>query len=324
MTTNMHNRGRVRRLAALSEGLKVCSLVWASGVRAYPATTGFDRRRRLRFICRTIIYWKPTIAWLRVCSSPESASLIRRFPRTIERVHRPFVHVGLSSEERLRVSVEHSRFADTLLRKIALELAANAKFRVAEFSVNNERWYVVLELLDRFGKEGDWTLSIRDSRGSRLVSCTFSIAHLAGKVYRPRLLIGGVQGPARSVAGKHVFRALTRKWFGLRPKNLVVYLAQSLARAIGAHDVLMVSNRSHVYSSWRYRKMKMKRIAADYCALSRECGASKSWNGWHLLGVSRNVVSKNRERAGTGETRRDRRELLKHSLDLQIRCAVRR
>ncbi|WP_375542260.1 DUF535 family protein [Paraburkholderia sp. CNPSo 3274] len=68
---------------------------------------------------------------------------------------------------------------------------------------------------------------------------------------------------------------MTRKWLGLRPKPLAIFLAQSLARAMGAKTALIVSSKTPVYSSWRYLFRK-RRIKADYRALAWDCGARRS------------------------------------------------
>lgn len=100
---------------------------------------------------------------------------------------------------------------------------------IASFAVGAERWHVSLESIDQFQKEDDWTLCIRDARDRRIVSSTFSLAYLRGKVRRPRLCIGSVQGPDNSMNGRELFRALTKRWYGLRLKMLVIYLAQCIA-----------------------------------------------------------------------------------------------
>ncbi|MDR5755611.1 DUF535 family protein [Caballeronia sp. LZ035] len=282
---------------------------------AYPGNTCFERRRRIRFFIRSTLTLGTTTRWLDACSGSKYPALAAQAPLLLERVHRPFLHKALLPGDILRVSLEHQEFVHDLLPAIAKKLERGESAMVASFSAGAEQWKVVLEVLSQFRKEGDWTLCIRDANGLRLVSCSFSIASLRGKIPRPRVLIGCVQGPDRNTKGRELFRSLTRKWHGLRPKHLVVYLMQMIAREIAAHNVLIVSNAAHIYSSWRYSTSRT-RVAADYETLAVECGASKSWRGWLLLGAAKesNVDPCNQEPM----TRSSRRKILIEQLSMQV------
>ncbi|CAG9269388.1 DUF535 family protein [Paraburkholderia caribensis] len=307
-------------LAPIVHSISLC-LKGASLV--YPDNIGFHRVRRLRFLIRSLIWWRTTIPWLVVCIRSRHSDVVRRYPWIIERIHRPFLHRSLSPRQRLGVSVEHAYLSRALAPRIVNELVRDGLCPLAMMSSCAERWYVQVEMLHRFSKEGDWTLTIRDARGARLVSCTFSIATIGGKRLRPRLLIGCVQGPDRSMDGRDLYRLLTKQWYGLRPKSLIVYLAQSLADALGLQSVLMVKNESHVYSSWRYRHPKHQ-ISADYRSLCSTLGSLRSWEGWFVLDVPQARV-KDRQGITSPDqlaTKREKRKLLKNSLDVQIRTAV--
>ncbi|MBN3758563.1 DUF535 domain-containing protein [Paraburkholderia sp. Tr-20389] len=288
---------------------------------AYPESSAAWRRRRLRFLVRSVIWWEATIPWMLVCFGSRHAEIVRQFPWLIERIHRPFLHRSLTAWQRLAVSVEHAYLSRAMAPRVVEELARDGLCPLAMISSSGQRWYVQIEMLSRFGKEGDWTLTIRDSKGHRLVSCTFSIATLGGRRQRPRLLIGCVQGPDRCVDGRALYRTLTKQWHGMRPKSLVIYLTQSMANALGLQSVLMVDNESHVYATWRYRSPK-HRIAADYRAL---CAALRMrvWQGWLVLGIPQ-ARKEHRDEACEEQcgTIRAKRRLLKNSLDVQIRSSV--
>ncbi|BAO87875.1 DUF535 family protein [Caballeronia cordobensis] len=286
---------------------------------AYPDKTRFARRRRIRFLMRAALSLKTTVLWLDACSASRYPGLAAQGAWCLERIHRPFLHKALFPREILRVSLEHQQYVYGLLPSIATQIADVKRAVIATFSVGTERWQVALEILDQLRKEGDWTLCIRDEQGIRVASCSFSIATLKGKIPRPRILIGCVQGPDKSTKGRDLFRSLTRKWHGLRPKHLVIYLLQIIAREIDAHNVLMVSNSAHIYSSWRYPTLR-SRVASDYGTLAAECGATRHWRGWLLLRKARQVSSS--PCAHEPKTRRHRRGLLVAQLDMQVRCAV--
>ncbi len=292
--------------------------LWGYACKAYPLPTGYHRWRRIRFLIRAMLWWRTTLAWLARCSQERFRKSIARSPFNIERIHRPFIHAGLGADERLRVSLEHDQLTAARASRIARELSETGKAGIATISAANLTWDVSLEAIERFQKEGDWTICIRDAEGTRLVSCTFCVASLGSKAGRPQLLIGCIQGPDTSVDGRALYRYLTRKWLGLRPKPLAIFLAQSLARAVGAKTALIVSNEAHVYSSWRYLFRK-RRIKADYRALARDCGARRSWRQWHVLPMPHRRLMD--DAVGNDAVRRRRRALLV-ALDEQIRDAV--
>jgi uncharacterized protein len=294
--------------------------LWQYAYKAYPLPTRYHRWRRVRFLMRATVWWHSTIDWLKRCSQEPFRKSIDRSPFNIERIHRPFLHLGLDAHQRLRVSLEHDYLTATRAPHITHELMETGATRIATLSVSNHTWCVNAEAIERFQKEGDWTICIRDADGTRVVSCSFCIASLGGKVGRPQLLIGCIQGPDTATDGRALYQSLTRRWLGLRPKPLVIFLAQSLAQAMGAKTALIVSNEAHVYSSWRYLFRK-RRVKADYRSLARDCGAKRSWRKWHVMAMSYCGLSG--EASGRNAAQRRRHALLA-ALDEQIRASVRR
>ena len=269
---------------------------------------------------RAAVWWRSTLGWLKRCSDERFRRSIERSPFNLERMHRPFLHAGLAAHQRLRVSLEHDYLSATRAPHIARELMNAGATRIATLSVAGQTWDVSAEAAERFQREGDWTICIRDADGARIVSCSFCIASLGRRMDRPQLLIGCIQGPDPSLDGRALYRSLTRAWLGLRPKPLVIYLAQSLAHAMGAKTTLIVSNRAHVYSSWRYL-FRRRKVKADYRVLARECGARRSWRDWHVLAIPHCRPSCE---APPHNAAQRRRRALCAALDEQIRDSVNR
>ncbi|HEX7914046.1 MAG TPA: DUF535 family protein [Paraburkholderia sp.] len=286
----------------------------------YPGTSVFHRWRRLRLWLRSLMAWRATQTWLKGCAASPLRDLVQRHPTALERMHRPFLHSRFSPRERLAASLDHHALTQQRVPQLAARIAATGSAQLASFAVGSERWYVSLESIERFQKEGDWTLCIRDARDQRIVSCTFSLAYLGGKVRRPRLCIGSVQGPDCSVNGRELFRALTKRWYGLRPKVLVIYLAQCVAASLDAGGTFIVSKQAHIYANWRYC-LRKRRVAADYDGLSLECGALARWNGWFVLAPPARYLA---EHQGTdsGNAMRRKRYALRSALTAQIRVSV--
>ena len=286
----------------------------------YPGSSMFHRWRRLRLWLRSLIAWRSTQVWLKRCAISPLLDLVQRHPAALERMHRPFLHTRFSPRERLTASLDHHALAQQRVPQLAARIAAAGSTSIASFAVGAERWHVSLESIEQFQKEGDWTLCIRDAWDRRIVSCTFSLACLGGKVRRPRLCIGSVQGPDKSVNGRELFRALTKRWYGLRPKVLVIYLAQCVAAALEVGGTFIVSKQAHIYANWRYC-LRKRRVDADYDSLSLECGALARWNGWFVLAPPARYLAE-RQSAGTGNAMRRKRYALRSALAAQIRLNV--
>jgi len=305
--------GRSRRFDGFASSLE---LMHRAAFSLYPQQTAFHRWRRLRFYLRSAVTWDITVTWLRRCSSAMFHDIAQRHATILERMHRPFLYKKLGPRGRLAVSLDHYEIALQRAPHLARRIVGEGHVPIASFATGSERWWISLEADMQFQNEGDWTLAIRDEGGRRLVSCTISFIYPRGKAGGARLCIGCVQGPDTRINGREMFRALTKNWHGLRPKIFVVYLAQCVAEALQIDETLIVSNRTHVYASWRYF-LRKQRISADYDALSRECGAVAQRDGWFVLGTQASLAPAE----GSGRTKsgpRKKRNALRTNLAVQI------
>jgi uncharacterized protein VirK/YbjX len=301
----------------LADFTKSFATIQHAGRAVYPGTGRFHQWRRLRFCLRSLLFWRTTMTWLRRCSTPPLSSLAQRQPSALERMHRPFLHGNFSSRERLRASLDHDTLTRQRAPQLAMRIAVDGHVSIAHFSVGMQRWSILLELSEKFQREGDWTLCIRDALNRRVVSCAFSFAYLGGKVRRPRMCIGSVQGPDKSMEGRELFRTLTKQWHGLRPKVFMIYLAQCVAHSLDISGTFIVSKHAHVSANWRYC-LRKKRVSADYDSLSQECGARARWNGWFVLPPPALYVA-DRTDADKGNAMHRKRHALKAAITSQIR-----
>jgi uncharacterized protein VirK/YbjX len=251
------------------------------------AAKAFSRKpglgwRKLKFSLRATIWLSETLRWVQRCAATPYVHAVMREPWLLERIHRPFLSAHFCVQERLRISLEHDDYTNLVFPELAKQLHIHGFIELGQFSIKEERWSIRLELIPRFRQEGDWTISIRDASGARLVSCAFCIASVAGKVKRPRLLIGCVQGQQRQVDGKASFKKLTKQWAGLRPKFLVVTLTQALAALCGVRHTLLISDESHVFANSRYA-LRSQRFSAKYNEFAKALNSRQMWQGWHII-----------------------------------------
>lgn len=81
---------------------------------------------------------------------------------------------------------------------------------------------------------------------------TFTLCQFEGK---STLFIGGLQG-AKSACSPRADPGATKACHGLFPKRLLVEAAMTLGAAFPVEQIVAVSNDTHIYRSWRYRKKK--------------------------------------------------------------------
>jgi uncharacterized protein VirK/YbjX len=305
--------GMVANFSSLAGSLE---LMRRAAFALYPEQTPFHRWRRVCFYLRSALTWDITMAWLQRCSNSVFHGIVQRQASVLERIHRPFLYKNLGPRGRLAVSLDHYEIALLRAPHLARRIASEGRVSIASFATGSERWWISLEADMQFQSEGDWTLVIRDEADWRLVSCTFSFTYPKGREGGPHLCIGCVQGPDTHTNGREMFRALTKNWHGLGPKVFVVYLAQCVAEALRVEETLIVSNRTHVYASWRYF-LRKKRVSVDYDALSRECGAVAQRDGWFVLRPQTPPVSSG-ESGRTKNGPRRKRNALSTNLALQI------
>ena len=69
----------------------------------------------------------------------------------------------------------------------------------------------------------------------------------------------------------------------LFPKRLLVEAAMTLGTAFPVEQIVAVSNDTHIYRSWRYRKKKEGKLLADYDSFWISIGGEKQDSGNFML-----------------------------------------
>ncbi len=89
---------------------------------------------------------------------------------------------------------------------------------------------------------------------------TFALCQYQGK---RTLFIGGLQG-AKANIPHDAIQAATKSCHGLFPKRLLLEACTELTAYLDVEQIIAVSNDTHIYQSWRYRKKKQGLLHADY------------------------------------------------------------
>lgn len=140
----------------------------------------------------------------------------------------------------------------------------------------DEQQFTVRLCADAFlDKEGEATLAFCDHQNTVLAEMTFTLCQYEGK---STLFIGGLQG-AKAHVPHELIQGATKACHGLFPKRLLVEAAMTLGAAFPVEQIVAVSNATHIYRSWRYRKKKEGKLLADYDSFWLSIGGEQRDNG---------------------------------------------
>ena len=129
-------------------------------------------------------------------------------------------------------------------------------------------WHAYLKFESGQRKEGLLSVMM-DVDGEHLYQIIFWIEQRDGQ---PTLVIGAMQGPNTENAQDFV-REMTKRAHRFRTKNLILYITQAVARALGIKRILAVSNAGYYANNHVRLDRKLK---TDFGAFWEEVG------GWEI------------------------------------------
>jgi uncharacterized protein VirK/YbjX len=171
---------------------------------------------------------------------------------------------------------------------------------------------------NRFRKEGEFTITLHcPQQGGRISSLSFALEWRRNGLV---MYAGCVQGRTESEEGQ--MKGLQKAMHGLRPKALVVFAAQELARALGVREFLGAGNaiqvhrRKHlIHLAWTHE------LTFDYDAFWEELGGRPAPDGWFYL--PRKARRRTREEVKPNKrTMYARRYAFMDDLSAQIKAAL--
>ncbi|BDU75065.1 DUF535 family protein [Mesoterricola sediminis] len=133
---------------------------------------------------------------------------------------------------------------------------------------------------NRFRKEGEFAVLFEvPALGGRVCSLSFALEWRDNGL---SLFAGCVQGVTEGDEDR--MKALGKAMHGLRPKALVVFAAQEVARGLGARELygagntIQVHRRKHlIHIAWAHQ------LTFDYDAFWSELGGREAFDGWFFL-----------------------------------------
>ena len=256
-----------------------------------------------------------------LAKQPRLMQMLKVQPGLPCRLHRPWLSVDMSRQSALEaLNWHYQTMSKTLPATLMNGYLSKQGVTLLTLTGKDECQFTIRLCADAFlDKEGEATLAFCDHQNTVLAEMTFTLCQLDGKT---TLFIGGLQG-AKAFVPHELIQGATKACHGLFPKRLLVEAAMTLGTAFPVEQILAVSNATHIYRSWRYRKKKEGKLLADYDSFWRSMSGEPLPSGHFQLPLEmarkpmEEIASKKRS-----EYRR-RYELL-DSLIEQINQATRR
>lgn len=228
-----------------------------------PGPIWTKRDYRLKFLLRSLLFWSSTHRMLDALSRRDDFDRLLTSQITLpSKTHRQYLMRGLNAHDRSEAIIYHYQWLDSL-KDSALRRALTdpQEQLIVSFHAKNEVCYTVnASSAGKAEREGESTLWLRDNENTLLASLTFSVARENGV---PVLLIGGLQGPRRSVS-RDTIKLATRACHGLFPKRILMEVVMQLATQSNINAIFAVSDEGHVFRALRYRLSKGRHFHASY------------------------------------------------------------
>lgn len=228
------------------------------GKKIYDMDNPREVRRMVVFVGRALVHrtgMKKLMAYF--AADPLRQKLIAESPFPLEQVTRAFFYNGSNFAERSRLIQDHMSFMQKTLQEDWFMAICNCYGKDCEVwqdEYEGQPWKAILKFEAGQRKEG--LLSLELNLGEEhLYQIMFWIAK--DKKGQDALWIGAMQGPNMEHA-RDIIKKITKRSFGYRTKNLILYMVQAVARTLGIEKMYAVTNygyyaNNHVRSD---RKLK--------------------------------------------------------------------
>lgn len=221
------------------------------------------REYRLKFWLRSMLFWSSTHRMLDALSRRDDFDRLLASQITLpSKTHRQYLMRGMNANARADAIIHHYQWIDSLKdADLVNALTGPTERSIVEFHAKDGVIYNVNAMnASKAEREGECTLWLRDSENTLLASLTFCVARENGQSV---LIIGGLQGPRRSVS-RDTIKLATRACHGLFPKRVLMEILFQLATLSGIKAIYAVSDEGHIFRALRYRLSKGRHFHASY------------------------------------------------------------
>lgn len=194
-----------------------------------------------------------------------------KFPYFYEQVTRAFFYHKSTFDERIKLVEEHLNFLmRTMNENFLLELYGGKEIILWKMPLDETLGEMRIVLLIHGGqkKEGLASIILFLSDNTPVYQIMFWIAKDSAENFS--MYIGALQGP-NVENSKDLIKILTKKCHAYRTKNLILYAAQAVARALNLKKIYAVTNEGYYANNHIRADRKLKTSFSDFW---QECGGS--------------------------------------------------
>jgi uncharacterized protein VirK/YbjX len=259
---------------------------WDLACQAVPASVKKDILvRRLRFLLRTLQHPLLSRAWYRALARRPLREVAEADYTLYRRLQQPYLCADWSPGQVLAIMTQHYEWAATMLSRRVFEgIYVNNDLALATWT--SKRTYRLhlrhVGKSRRFRQEGELVAELEclDEPGE-IASLSFTVASDAEG--RRCLYIGGLQGALKELGPEAIKQAM-RELQDLRPKSLMFFVTQTLARAWNCERILAVGLGNHAYRDHKRRRRAVDpSMKFDYDGMWLECGGVLGGDGFYTL-----------------------------------------
>ncbi|HDR2757226.1 TPA: DUF535 domain-containing protein [Enterobacter mori] len=237
---------------------------------------------RRKFMLRSLVSPFSTARLLAsLAKQPRLIQILQVQPGLPCRLHRPWLTVSMNRRNALAALNGHYQTMSQNLPATLLKgYLSSQGMTLLTLTGKDEQQFTIRLCADAFmDKEGEATLTFCNHQNTVLAEMTFTLCPFEGK---STLFIGGLQG-AKAHVPHELIQGATKACHGLFPKRLLVEAVMTLGTAFPVEQILAVSNATHIYRSWRYRKKKEGKLLADYDSFWLSLGGERQESGHFAL-----------------------------------------
>lgn len=223
--------------------------------RAYRFENPRERHRAFVFMVRALLHRRQMRALYDFFHETEPRrALYERNPFPLEQATRAFFYAGSTVHTRAALIRAHYSYMERRLRAADfVRLGYDGVHEIWRSPETDMVWNAYLKFAPGQRKEGLLSVMM-DVDGVHLYQIIFWIEQRADL---PALVIGAMQGPNAEDAQDFV-REMTKRAHRFRTKNLILYMVQAVARALGVDQMFAVSNAGYYANNHLRRDRKLK------------------------------------------------------------------
>jgi uncharacterized protein VirK/YbjX len=237
-------------------------------------------KRHLRWAAAAALRPEETLGWFSFHGESDMQGFVHANPRLIFRALSSYMSVRWGSAKRIKV-IQDTYLCVTRRGGFLAEAMRDPQGRtLAHLDLDRgQKARVRIGSDGQFRKEGEICVFL-ELEG--IVGAVSGMAFSLEENGEWSILIGGFQG--RRGGGEETIKLATKAMHGLRPKNLMVLLAQDLAHLMGASSLRGVGNQVQVFRArLNHPWVPARNIRFNFDDLWTEVGGQPREDGWFDL-----------------------------------------